>query len=245
MSFVIEYKPMFIVMVQDSAGKTLPGFSFTPTESTRKRMADHHLLFRRREYGFDVYYQSNPLVAAPLLGPIRSRMQFVFYFNLSEGDFFSRYKPKLTPETGAQFYLDNLTSSGNIQLKSTLSNWISVQTSDAAQLFSPVFTALVPFSGGAPTKFVLRDKFDPTKVICDVPAQVAGGQATAKIDLSKSPPGPYTLETDVGGAKKQTIYVDTELASADSHGLVALSWETPQDSISANGQTYQVKFEKL
>lgn len=246
MSFVLEYHRLFSVSVlEDGSGTRLPAFRFAPTSATSRVLADHQLRFKPRAAGFEVFYRSNPLAADPLLGRIGARVQMTFAAELMEADFFARYLPDLTDDTGPQLYLDNLTGSGNIQAASNQRLMVGsvVQTDDAIKVRPSIFTARADAGGGL-TRFVVRDKFDATTIIADVPAVANGATASAKIDLSTGKPGPYTIETDAAGSSPRTIYVDEHLASRRIAGVVDVHWETPQNTAPADGQPYVIRFQK-
>jgi hypothetical protein len=249
MSFILQHRPLFSVSVQDSASSdTLPAFSFAPGSRTRRLLDDHQLVFRPLDTGFAVYYRLNPQAANPLMGPIRSRVRLSFLVRLTESGFFERYEPSLTPDTGPQFYLDNLTSGGAIQPATTpeLSAGSVVQKDDAMKLVPQIFTATADVSGAAPpSKFVVRDKFNPATVVLQVPITAGGSDAAqSKIDLSDEPAGPYLLETDAAGASRKTIYADDGVVGSQAIGLVDLYWETAQDTVPMGGVEYIARFRK-
>ncbi len=251
MSFILEFHRFFKVSVRENgAGPLLPGFSFEPTPETRGRLAEHQLVFRAREAGFEVFYRANPLNAPALLGRIAGPVRFAFAMRQSDLHFLERYEPDLTPATGPQLYLDNLTTAGAIQPNTTdtLSVGAVVQPADAVRIYAPVFQVAADTSGPqAPTKFIVRKKFNPGLTpVAEVPIDTAGGavRSFAKIDLSRQLPGPYTLETNAAGATAATIYVDAELAGSSALGLVDIHWQSAQDTAPAGGVSYVIRFRK-
>ncbi len=251
MSFILEFRRLFKVSVRENgAGPPLPGFSFEPTPATQVGLADHQLLFRARDAGFEVFYRSNPLVTPALLGAISGPVRFSFAMRQSDPDFLKRYEPDLTPATGPQFYLDNLTAAGVIQPNTTdtLAAGAVVQAEDATRVYPPVFQVAADTSGPqAPTKFVVREKFNPgPSPVAEALIGVADGaaQGLAKIDLSKQATGAYTLKTDAPGAVAHTIYVDEELAEAGVFGVVNIHWQSAQDTAPAGGVPYVIRFRK-
>jgi hypothetical protein len=247
MSFVLQYRRLFTVSVQDEAGAAIPGFAFVPASRTLALLANHQLTFRSRAAGFEVFYRVNPLAADPLVGRIGHRIRLTFPFALTEPGFFERYEPDLTPASGPQLYLDNLTPAGAIQppATTTLTTGPVAQVADAMKVYPRRFLATADLGGGgAPTKFTVRGKFAPGDVILEAPvvAAAGAGQAAVRIDLSGHPAGPYTLGTDAAGATPRTIYVDDDLAGAPLLGLVDVHWETAQDS--APAAAYVIRFRK-
>lgn len=251
MSFTLEFRRLFKVSVRENgAGPLLPGFSFEPMPATQGRLANHQLLFQARDAGFEVFYRSNPLVAPALLGRISGHVRFTFAVRQSDPDFLKRYEPDLTPATGPQFYLDNLTAAGLIQPNTTdtLAAGPVVQAVDASRVVPPVFQVAADISGPqAPTKFVVREKYNPgPSPVAEAPIEASGGaaQGLAKIDLSRQPTGPYTLKTDAPGAVATTIYVDEEAAEAGVFGVVDIHWQSAQDTAPAGGVSYVIRFRK-
>ena len=191
----------------------------------------------------------NPQATDPLLGRISQRVRFSFCLFLSEPDIFQRYEPDLTSDTGPQLYLDNLTPAGAIQPASTqtLTGGAVAQAGDAMKVYPHIFSATADLSGGAPpTKFTVRDKFNPATVVLEVSINASAGvdQAVTKIDMSGHPSGPYTLETDAAGSVPKTIYLDDELAGAQILGLLDIYWETAQDGAPAGGVPYFIRLQK-
>ncbi len=251
MSFILEFHRLFKVSVRENgAGPLLSGFSFEPTPATCRRLADHQLVFRAREAGFEVFYRANPLVTPALLGRITGPVRFTFAMCQSDLHFLERYEPDLTPTTGPQLYLDNLTVTGDIQPNTTdtLSVGAVVQAADAVRIYPPVFQVTTDTSGPqAPTKFIVRKKFNPgPTALVEAPIDASGGarQGFAKIDLSRQPPDLYTLETNAANATVATICVDQELAGSRALGLVDIHWQSAQDTAPTGGVSYIIRFRK-
>ncbi|RIK37054.1 MAG: hypothetical protein DCC55_25420 [Chloroflexi bacterium] len=250
MSFVLQFRRLFSVFAQEESGSAiLPGFSFAPSEQSRRLMTRHQLLFRARPGGCEVYYRLNPLAADPLLGRISNRVRFTLCMALGEHAFFARYEPDLDAETGPQLYLDNLTAAGAIQplTEQSLSAGTVVQRADAVKVVPQLFFAPAESgSAGGATRFIVRDKFDPATVVLEAPIDAGPGvtQTLTRIDLSGHSPGPYTLETDATGATVRAIYADNALAGAKILGLVDIYWETPQDTTAPGGVAYLIRFRR-
>jgi hypothetical protein len=248
MSFMVQYRRLFSVSAQDEAGAALAAFSFAPAVRTLGLLSNHQLTFRPRPTGFEIFYRTNPQAVDPLVGRIGGRIRLTFPFTLTETDFFERFQPDLTPASGPQLYLDNLTPAGVIQAAATLtlSTGAVAQTADAMKVYPRRFLATAELGGaGPPTKFTVRGKFTPGDVILEVPmvAAAGAGQAAVRIDLSGRPAGPYTLGTDAAGATPRTIYVDDDLAGVPMLGLVDVHWETAQGS-PPTGAAYVIRFRK-
>jgi hypothetical protein len=250
MSFLLQYRRLVTVSVEDEAGAALPAFTFAPAPQTRRLLEDHQLTFRPRPAGFEVFYRVNPRSADPLVGRIARRIRLTFPFALGEPDFFERHEPGLSAATGPQLYLDNLTPAGVIQPAAVapLTAGDVTAPADAMKVHPRTFVATAEAGAGAATTFRVRDKFAPAAAppLLEAPIVAVAGatQAAARIDLSARPPGPYTLETDAPGAARRTIYVDDDLAGVPMAGLIDLYWETAQNTAPVAGVPYVVRFRK-
>lgn len=247
MSFLVRYRPFVSVSVQEhGTEKALTGFSLAPTRACARALGDHRLVFRPRANGFRLFYEINPLASDPLMGRIRDRTRFSFALRLFDRSFFDAYEPDLTDDTGPQLYLDNLTPSGNIQAKDTLTTGTFVRTDDAARVRPPVFHERIDTSGaGAPTELRVKDRFDPAVTVLTASVDDSSGdRALTRIDLRARPPGVYSIGTDAAGATARTIYVDQELARTRALGVVDLYWETAQDTAPEDGVPYFIRFRK-
>ena len=245
MSLVRQYRPLFTVAVEDDASHArLTAISFAATQACRARLADHQMVFRPRPAGFQVFFQTNPEAADPLMGRIGTRTRFTFAMTLSQRDLLARYLPDLDPHTGAQLYLDNLTPSGNIQTKDTLSVGTTVQQGDAARICPPVFAVPVDLAD-PPSVLRIRPKFEPAspprEITVDAPSD--SGRALTRVDLSDLPPGPYALTDDDDADSARTIYIDGELAGRSVFGVVDLHRQTAQDdNVPDGGLAYFIRF---
>ena len=248
MSFILQYRPLFKVSVQENgSGLGLPGFSFKPTWQTQKLLANHQLIFRPREAGFEVYYKMNPLAADPLLGRISKRIRLSFSFLQADAKLLERYEPDLTRETGPQFYFDNLAANGSIQpdTKQTLTVGDVVQSDDAMKVYPPVFSVQTDLTGGGtpPTLQRILDKFNPTNIVLE--ANINGGgasQVSTKIDMSSHSIGPYVLKSNAIDAASRTIYITNEPARRPVLGFMDIYWEEPQDRVPTDGVVYLIRF---
>ncbi|HEX9659883.1 MAG TPA: hypothetical protein VGA18_06250 [Rhodothermales bacterium] len=248
MSFVVEYRPFINVAVEEDATNVpLPVLRFTPTPASIRILADRHLAFRRRDAGFQIFYQSNPMAADPLLGAITSRIRLTFAATLIRPDLLETFEPDLTSETGSQLHFDNLTPSGNIQAKSTLTTSTIVQAADASRVHPLVFEATADLSvPSPPTEWRVLDRFDSSIVVhTELIPSTATGATRTKIDLAKKQvSGPYTLATDEATPPARSIYVDAELAYMSVAGVLDLYWETRQDTVPAGGLDYFIRFRR-
>ncbi|NLE61579.1 MAG: hypothetical protein GX616_24770 [Planctomycetes bacterium] len=250
MSFALQVRPLFRVTVrQDGSDALLPGFSFRPSAATVRRLADHALLFQGREAGLEIFYCTNPLASSPLLGRIRNRVRFTFEVHQADPSFYKTYLPDLTPATGPQIYLDNLNGAGVLPPVplTELTAGAFVQAADMVKVRPPVFTAAIAIDGGpAPTELLVKDKFDPTRIVLHAPITVSPGAklGMTKIDLSAQPAGPYLLHTNVAGTASHALYVDEALTAARVFGVLDLYWASAQDAVAPGGISYVVRFKK-
>ncbi|HWR83760.1 MAG TPA: hypothetical protein VN285_10680 [Candidatus Deferrimicrobium sp.] len=252
MSFALSYHRLFNVSVRKGDSDTsLTGMRFVPAPRTQELFRNYQIVFRDRGIGFNVYYRTNPRAADPVLGRINSRVRFSFFMFTAETDFFDRYEPDLTPESGPQLYLDNLSAAGSILPEGaeelSLSVGDTVQLADAMKVYPSVFEVSADMSGGSPpTEFKIIDKFDSSTLPLTAPISVAGGgsQGVAKVDASDRPPGPYTLDTDATASVPRVIYIDNDAAAARVLGVLDIHWEKPQDAAPVNGAPFVMRFRK-
>lgn len=247
MSFVIQVSRFCSVRVeQEGSALPLESLSFAPTGATVKKLADHKMIIKPRMAGFDLFYSKNPLASPPLLGAITGPVHFTFAMLLSRLDLLEKYEPDLTPASGAQLYLDNLNSAGNILAGNpvVLSSGAVAAVGDGARVTLPVFSATTALAAPLPTKFQVFKKFAPATLVQETPiVPVAGAaQASATINLANSPPGPYLLKTDAAGAPSQTIYVDEEVAGMRPFGVFDLHWNSAQDGVPPGGLSFVLRF---
>jgi hypothetical protein len=243
MSLSRQYRPLFTVAAEDDLSNArLTAISFAATRACSARLADHQMVFRPRPGGFQVFFQTNPEAADPLMGRITARTRFSFAMTLSQRDLFARYQPDLNLNTGAQLYLDNLTPGGNIQAKNTLSVGTTVQQADAARVCPPMFALPVDLAD-PPAILRIRPMFPPgsppREIAVDVPPGT--GRALTRVDLSDLPVGPYALTAD-DEPEASTIYVDDELAARGALGVVDLYLEAAQDTVPDGGLAYFIRF---
>lgn len=250
MGFVLDYQPFFKVsVVEEGSGNPLPGFSFLPTSRCSRLLSDHQLIFRARETGFAVYFATNPQAVDPLMGKITSLSQFGFAILLKDSAFFARYAPDSAAMPAPHFYFDNLLTSGAIQpaAQQNLSAGAVVDVADAARIYPHVLFAKTDLTGGSvPTKYIVKEKFDPSVTVKEVAIETSSGAplVSTRIDLSDRLDGPYLLDTDAVGSTPLTIYLDNALAAQGGLGIADIFWDTRQDKVPAGGLNYTMTFKK-
>lgn len=244
MSLSRAWLPLLTVAVEDDTSHgRLNELALVPTRACRDKLADHHLVFRPYQGGMRLFYQTNPEAADPLLGRVTGRTRFSFAL-VQSGNLLEHYRPDLTAEAGPQLHLHNLTPTGKIQTKNTLTIGTSVQETDAIKICAPVFVVPVDMSG-APTKVRVHERFDADTILAsfDIAAAPGSARALTRIDLSALPAGPYLLDTDAVGSVARAIYVDHELAARPALGVVDLYQQAAQDSVPADGLSYFIRFQ--
>lgn len=254
MSFTIDYRPLFHVTIQDHQQALaspadppfLTGITLQPASVTRKLFEDHHLIFRPQEGGFAVYFSSNPQSPQPLLGQISDRIRLSFFILLKQANFFNLYVPELTSESGPQLYFDNLTATGNLQVKESLTSSTFVKVEDAVKIFPHIFYIAVQKGAGDGSNVLVRDKFNPANIqlTIPIPNPAVGVLTFIKIDMADFPSGPYTVKTDAAGAVPRNIYIDNDAAKVQPLGILDIYWETAQDLVPSKGVSYAIRFKK-
>jgi hypothetical protein len=246
-SFQLDYRPLFAVAVQDDAAPpaALDGFAIVPTRACRRALAEHRLVFRAAGGSCRVLYASNPLAADSLLAPITGRVRFTFALRPPDPAFLERYHPTLTPDRGRQLYLDNLTASGNMQSKSTLSVQPTVGVQDAVTIRGPVFQVAVDLDvSPRPTHVRVLDRFDGSEVVSvPVPDGSSATPTIVRLELGPRARGAFALDIQPGGSA-QTLYVDNELARLGPVGVIDVHWRSRQDTVPDDGVQYAVRFRR-
>ncbi|HFA49700.1 MAG TPA: hypothetical protein ENJ95_11880 [Bacteroidetes bacterium] len=251
MSFTIAHELFMRVRVADhGTGEELDDFLFRPTPRCRKLLADHQLLFKQRETGFDLYLKKNPNASPQLLGAIASRREFSFGISLQNPAFFDTYQPGANAIGKRKMYLTNLTPSGNIQAPGNqrLMEGASVQLADLFQLKPKTYNETTDLGGApAPAEWVVKEHFSGTAIGDPFPVSSQSGvdMAFAKIDLSEEANGLYDLEPNPSTIAGSAVYVDDYLGGRGVIGLVNLYWESAQTSVPAGGQAYFIRFAKI
>lgn len=245
MGFVVSFAPFCTVRCEEhGSGRPVTAFELAPTAECRRRLADHEMVFRPRRSGFELFYKTNPANAQPLLGAIAGPTRFSFALQLREPDFFERYHPDLTAETGPNLYLDNLAPpGGTIEAGGTLSAAASVEVADAARIGARVYVEQVDRSAPAPTSLAVKNRFDGT-AITTVAVPTEGSRVAVAIDLTARPEHVFELAEEPGGSPSKTIYTDDDLAGAGAAGVVDIHWDQPQTAVPASGLAFTIPFRK-
>ena len=248
MGFIRDYKVFFNVKVVDyTTDSPLAMFSFLPRSNCQQLLVDHQLIFRNLDTGFSVYFAENPIARDPVVGKISSRVRFGFAMRLKDSSLFSRYSLVPSELSGPQFYLDNLLVSGAIQPLShqPLCEGEYVGIVDSARICPHIFFVKTDLSRGIPpTKYMIKQKFEPSATIKEVLINVSSGSGVVntKIDLADQTDGPYLLDTDDDSAR--TIYVDNTEFTQGNLGVIDIYWEVGQDSIPEGGLSYTLPFHR-
>jgi hypothetical protein len=132
---IISFRPaMSLAVEEDGTGKPISALRLKPTGATRRKLADHRLVFRLRPDGFQIYGQHNPEAGDARLAPITVRTPLVFGAWLIEPDFLDRYHPDLDAAGGASLHLANLNADGSVRASGTVSRGDAVETADGVRI---------------------------------------------------------------------------------------------------------------
>ncbi len=243
MSYIRQYHNLFKVVARNINTKdVLAPVKLTPTAQCRNQLANHRLVYREREGGFDVYYQLNPGAAEPVLGKIEKKTQFGFMMTLSDRGFFKQYEPGLTDEP--HFCFDNLDKNAVIQYKdgACLSVGPLVTASDATKIHGSVFHEPVDLSNGS-SKLIVKDRFkDEIVAEFKIDSGTGPGLVLVRVDLSDHGRGGYILATDSAGAVEKSIYIDDNLVQANPQGIVNIFIDKAQDEMPESGVEFVINF---
>lgn len=246
MSFIRQYSRLFRVFVVDiDTGESLNSFSFLPTHLCTTKMDNHHLVYRQRSGGLDVYYQSNPQVEEAVLGIINTSTGFDFSFFQYDVSFTKNYLPDITVQDHPQFQFDNLSTVGDVEIaeSTTLSHGEFVAEEDATKIFNEIFYEHVDISDGS-SKVIIRDRFDANETIAEFPIEspAVNGISQIKIDMSEQNIGNYILTTDGTDTEEKKIYIDQDLVRQSPYGIVNIYVDKPQDEMPENGAEFIIGF---
>ena len=241
---VIAFRPAVTVTArEDGTGKPIHALAFAPTGETRRRLADHRLVFRPRADGFQLYAQFNAEAGNARLGPITERTSFVFGISLAETDFSARYHPELGPETGPNLYLANLDANGSMRRSGSLARGATVERADGARIVGRRLNARADLTATPkPRRLKVSDRFKPSRTVATVDLNAVAGSESAAvaIDLTDDPASAYTLAPQPGGAPKITLFADDELAGRGAFGVLEIA-AGPEP---ADGRTYFAAFRR-
>lgn len=241
MSFRRDYLPFFSIRtIEHGSADVISGSEVVPTSECRKKIRNHQLLTRQRDYGLQVYYSTNPWAASPLLGEISSRTRFDFVLRLP-GDFYQRFHPDIAGNE--KLHLHNLQASGDLKPGNavTLSASPSTTANDAIKLVSQRFELEVTTPAGA-TAFELRSQFGAT-VLSSFDLDELGQGARLEFDLDGRNSGRYRLSPDSHPSQIADIFVEDEVAGQSCQGLVSIYLETAQTLAPAAGYEFNARFE--
>lgn len=226
-------------------GVALPGILFAPTSGCLKRLANHHLTFRKREACSEVYYQTNPEAGSPLMGKIEDNVSFDFIIQSKGGDFSKRHLSAITTEKGPHLYFDNLDAQGNIQSVQFTQMTIDAHATekDTARFHDPIFYESIDPQGQSASVLV-KNRFDGSLLKSfEVQPVSGGGRALVQIDLSDLSSGLYSLSHSGSASSERNIYVDKEVARVKPLGLIQIHLDRPQNEISEEGVEFNIYFQ--
>ena len=215
----IAYRPFVSVGVEEnSTRRPLSALSFVPTSTTARRLADHRLVFRSRNAGFQLYAQHNVDAGDVLLAPVPDGTTFHFAIRLLDGGFLVRYHPELT-DAGPCLYLANLTPTGIVRATGALSRGATVEATDAVRLVPRRVMARVNLSADpAPTSFRVTDRRDASRIAASVPITAT----VVAVDLTHDVGTAYLAEARPGGTSAAQWFADDELAGRGAFGALEL-----------------------
>lgn len=245
---VIAFRPFVTVTVlEQGTGKEIGGLRFEPAPATALRLADHRLVFRTRDSGFQLYAQFNPEFGNARLSALAARTSFVFCIRLTEPGFLARYHPDLDSATGPNLYLANLDARGGVRAKGRLSRGKTVTQADAARIVARRLTARASLVGKPqPASLKVTERFNPSRTVADIPVDAIAKSTAAAvaIDLSTDLARVYTLAPQPRGKPETTLFADNELAGCGAFGVLELVAEPSAGPEPAGGRKYSAIFRR-
>ena len=254
MGFKLTYHRFFSVSVKEHTTENeIRSLKFTPTPDCVDVMNKHHLVFRHLRNGFEVYYRSNPDASEPITSPIEVKTKFSFTVKINDPDFYSLYKPDVLKLP--QFYLDNLTPSGNISnaLAGNLTVTTNFDDKDLAIIKPQSFTQRTDMTGGdPPTEWRIRKKFIPQDIIKTIPIENPDGLDFVQVRMNDplltpteyiEEAGVYALETDKPSFELTTLYLSNTVGGMSTNGVLDIYWDNSQaNAPDTTGKQYQIIF---
>jgi len=252
MSFSITYHPLFRVRCKEQGSdKILDLLRFSPDRDTEKLLEDYMLIFRKREGGFDIYYETNDYALPALITPIENRLKFTFFIEVLSNSFFAEYEPDF--DILPQFYLDNLTSSGNISnaTSGNLTNSGHFKEDDLYKIYPGTFRVAVAQNiSNPPTKVLVKDPYPPKNTIQTIDITNSDSADTVHVLINDpiinkaeyiGDNGPYILQTNKPNPPPQNIYLHEELSRKNINGILDLHWTNAQDTVPQDtGKEFQI-----
>lgn len=254
MGFKMSYHRFFSVNVKEhTSDKEIRSLSFSPTPECIDLLNKHHLVFRNQRSGFEVYYRSNPDASDPITSPIEDKTKFTFSVKINNPGFYDLYKPDVLKVP--QFYLDNLTPSGNISnaVAGNLTVTTNFDDKDLALIRQQTFTERTDMTGGdPPTEWRIKKKHNPQDTLKTIPIENEDGLDFIKVRMNDplltpteylSEPGVYALETDKPSFEHTTLYLSNIVGSLSTNGVLDIYWENSQENAPVTtGRLYQIIF---
>lgn len=254
MGFRLTYHRFFSVSVREhTTDNEIRSLAFTPTPECREALNKYDLIFRHQRNGFEIYYRSNPDASDPITSPIESKTRFSFSVKIKDSDFYNLYKPDVLKVP--QFYLDNLTPSGNISnaAAGNLTSTNNFDDKDLAIIKPQSFTQRTDMTGGdPPTEWRIKKKFNPQDTLKTIPIDNPDGLDFVQVRMNDpllspldyiSDDGVYALETDKPGFEQTTLYLSNDVGGLSTNGVLDIYWDNAQNNApNPTGKQYQIIF---
>jgi len=252
MGFSISYQRLFRVRVREQGtDNAVRSWVFSPTSACASLLKRYQLVFKSQDDGFDVYYKSYPLASTPIPAKIEDLVQFTFGIRITDPSFMGKYEPD-TVEV-PQFYLDNLTASGNISAGKNLTAATRLDSADLAYIKQQTFTLKTELpTGNEPSEWRLKEKFGTNAIIQTFPIEVPTASTMPYVYVPINDPvrhpskyvakeGPYLLETDKTSPATATVYLNNAAKQSAFNGVLDVYWNSIQSSAPADtGKEYQI-----
>lgn len=252
MSFSITYHPLFRVRCKEQGSeKVLDLLRFSPDRDTEKLLGDYMLIFKKRKGGFDIYYETNDYASPALITPIENHLKFTFFIEVLSHSFFAEYEPDF--DLLPQFYLDNLTTSGNISnaASGNLTKSGHFKEDDLYKIYPRTFRVVVAQNiSNPPTRLMVKDPYPPKNTIQTIDITNPDSADTVQVLINDpvineaefiSNNGPYILQLNKANPPPQNIYLLEELSRRKINGILDLHWKNTQDTVPQDtGKEFQI-----
>ncbi|TCI01877.1 hypothetical protein EZV61_16565 [Corallincola luteus] len=242
MSFRRDYLPLFSIELVDNDSGLPIAARFSPTGRCSKRMANHGLLFRKRNNMAEVYYSRNPWAESPVIGAISALTQFDFSIRLPDG-FYQRYQADFAGLGLRHMHLQNRAADGSLRQTAvaSISQTALLGDQDGALIVSQHYQARMNLPIGA-SAIDIRAQFSET-IVKSIAVTQVGSDTPVSVDFSGLPFGRYTLAPNNAPAQRLTVYFDDNLVGDGGHGLVAVFINQSQALAPAQGYRFVARVE--
>lgn len=240
----VEYRPAYRVLAKQVDGTPLDALALGPTRWTQSRLSDLGLVYKQEPGGFVLYAQYVGGTDGVRRVPVARATTLVFGIT-QNGEFPSKFEPKLTPATGPNLYLTNRTAATTARSSGQLTRAALAGPADGCRIVARRFLAAVDVAGALPpATLAVATLFAPVRALPDVPIPTGAGEAQVPVDLTTAPERAFTLAPTPPGTPRSCIVADDELAGRGAFGVLDLVLEPTSGPDPVAGNPFTARFQR-